>query len=52
MKVSEICRIIDHCHRLRDILLQNEHELTGLETKEICDLLWNYECELLDKEVK
>ena len=29
MKVSEICEIAVNCNRLRDILRQNEHELTG-----------------------
>ena len=33
----------------RDILLQNKHELTGSEIKEICDLLWDYREELLKK---
>lgn len=52
MKVSEICRIINDCDRLRDILLQDKHKLVVSEIQEICDLLWNYEVELLDKEVK
>lgn len=52
MKVSEIYKIVMDCDRLRDILLQNEHELTGSEINEICDLLWDYREELLKKEVK
>ena len=52
MKVSEICKIMMDCDRLRDILLQNKHELTGSEIKEICDLLWDYREELLKKEAK
>ena len=52
MKVSEICKIVIDCDRLRDILLQNKHELTGLEINEICDLLWDYREELLKKEAK
>lgn len=52
MKVSEICEITVNCNRLRDILRQNEHELTGSEINEICDLLWDYREELLNKEVK
>lgn len=52
MKVSEICKIVNDCDRLRDILLQDKHKLTGSETQEICDLLWDYRVELLNKEVK
>lgn len=52
MKVSEICKIVNDCDRLRDILLQDKHELTGSEIQEICDLLWDYRGELLKKEVK
>lgn len=52
MKVSEICTIISDCNRLRDIMLQSKHELTGSEIQEICDLLWDYRNELLSKEVK
>ena len=52
MKVSEICEIAVNCNRLRDILLQNKHELTGSEIQEICDLLRDYREELLKKEVK
>lgn len=52
MKVSDICKIVNDCDRLRDILLQNKHELVGSEIQEICDLLWDYREELLKKEVK
>ena len=52
MKVSEICKIINDCDRLRDILLQDKHTPTSSEIQEICDLLWNYRVELLKKEVK
>ena len=52
MKVSEICKIVADCNRLRDILRQNEHEITVSEINEICDLLWDYREELLKKEVK
>ena len=52
MKVSEICKIVVDCNRLRDILRQNEHKLIGSEINEICDLLWDYREELLKKEAK
>lgn len=52
MKVSEICKIINDCDRLRNILLQDKHALTSSEIQEICDLLWDYREELLKKEVK
>lgn len=52
MKVSEICKIINDCDRLCDILQQNNHTLTDSEKQEICDLLWDYREELLKKEVK
>lgn len=52
MKVSEICKIMTDCDRLRDILLQNNHKLVDSEIQEICDLLWDYREELLKKEVK
>lgn len=52
MKVSEICKIVNDCDRLRDIMLQDKHALTGSEIQEICDLLWDYRTELLKKEVK
>lgn len=52
MKVSEICKIVNDYDRLRNILLQNKHTLTGSEIQEICDMLWGYREELLKKEVK
>lgn len=48
MKVSEICKIINDCDRLRDILIQDKHTLTSSEIQEICDLLWDYRVELLN----
>ena len=52
MKVSEVFEIVEDCDRLRDILLQDEHELTltSSEIQKICDLLWGYRVELLNKE--
>lgn len=52
MKVSEVYKIVNDCDRLRDILLQDQHKLTGSEIQEICDLLWDYKVELLNKKVK
>lgn len=52
MKVSDICKVVEDCKKLRDILLQDERALTGNEINQICDLLWNYMSELLNKEVK
>lgn len=52
MKVSEICKIVDDCDRLRVILRQDTHTLTDSEILEITDLLWDYREELLKKEVK
>ena len=52
MKVSDICKIVSDCDRLRDIMLQDKHDLTVSEIQEICDLLWDYREELLNKEVK
>lgn len=52
MKVSEICKIVKDCDRLRNILIQNKNALTGSEIQEICDMLWDYREELLKKEVK
>lgn len=51
MKVSDICKIVNDCDKLRDILLQNKRELTGSEIQKICDLLWDYRAELLKKEI-
>ena len=52
MKVSDICKIISDCDILRDVMLQDKHDLTVAEIQEICDLLWAYREELLNKEVK
>ena len=52
MKVSEICKIVNDCDRLRDILQQYNHTLTNSEIQEIRDLLCDYKIELLKKEVK
>lgn len=52
MKVFEICKIVNDCDRLLDILLQDKHTLTGSEIQEICDILSDYRAELLKKEVK
>lgn len=38
MKVSEILKVVKDCEQLHDIL--------------ICNLLWDYRCELLKKEVE
>lgn len=51
MKVSEILKIVKDCERLRDILMRDE-ELTEEDKMHICDLLWDYRCELLKKEVE
>lgn len=52
MKVSEIFKTTQDCLRLRDIILQGKHELTNTELQEICDLLWDYRNELMNKDVK
>lgn len=52
MKVSEICKIVNDCDRLYDILRQKEHKLISSEIQEIRDLLWGYREELMKKEVK
>nr|UVX76143.1 MAG: hypothetical protein [Bacteriophage sp.] len=49
---EEICKIANDCDRLRDILYQDDHKLTVAEIQEICDLLWDYRVELLNKEVQ
>lgn len=52
MKVSDVCKTIQDIERLRNIMLQEKHDLVNSEIQEICDLLWDYRCELLKKEVK
>lgn len=52
MKVSDICKVVEDCEKLRTILLKDERGLTWKETQQICDLLWNYMSELLNKEVE
>ena len=52
MKVSDICKTLNDIDRLRDIMLQDKHNLTTSEIQEICDLLWDYREDLLKKEVK
>lgn len=51
MKVSEILKVVKDCERFRDILMRDE-ELTAEDKMHICDLLWDYRCELLKKEVE
>ena len=52
MKVSDICKTLNDIDRLRDIMLQDKHNMTISEIQEICDLLWDYRDDLLKKEVK
>ena len=52
MKVSDICKTLNDIDRLRDVMLQDEHNLTISEIQEICDILWDYREDLLKKEVK
>lgn len=52
MKVSDICKTLNDIDRLRDIMLQDKHNLTTQEMQEICDLLWDYREDLMKKEVK
>ena len=52
MKVSDICKTLNGIDRLRDIMLQDKHNLTISEIQDICDLLWDYREDLLKKEVK
>lgn len=52
MKVSDICKTLNDIDRLRDIMLQDKHNLTISEIQEICDLLWDYRDDLMKKEVK
>lgn len=51
MKVSEILKIVKDCERLRDILMKNE-DLISEDKTVICNLLWDYRCCLLKKEVE
>ena len=52
MKVSDICKTLNDIDHLRDIMLQDKHNLTISEIQEICDLLWDYREDLMKKEVK
>lgn len=52
MTVSEICKIMCECDKLRNIMLWGAHKLTDSEIQEICDLLRDYRDELLKKEIK
>ena len=52
MKVSDIFKTLNDIDRLRDIMLQDKHNLTISEIQEILDLLWDYREDLLKKEVK
>ena len=52
MKVSDIFETIMDINRLRDVMLQDNHDLTTQEIQEICDLLRDYREDLLKKEVK
>lgn len=51
MKVSEILKSVKDCERLRDILMKNE-DLMSEDKTDICNLLWDYRCALLKKEVE
>ena len=52
MKVSDICKTLNDIDRLRDIMLQDKHNLTTQEIQKICDLLRDYREVLLKKEVE
>ena len=52
MKVSDICKTLNDIDRLRDIMLQDKHNLTISEIQGICDILWDYREDLMKKEVK
>lgn len=52
MKVSDICKTLNDIDRLRDIMLQDKHNLTSSEIQEICNILWDYREDLMKKEVK
>ena len=52
MKVSDICKTLNDIDRLRDIMLQDKHNLTSSEIQEICNILWDYREDLMKKEVE
>ena len=52
MKVSDICKTLNDIDRLRDIMLQDKHNLAISEIQEICDILWDYREDLLKKDVE
>lgn len=52
MTVSEICKIMSRCDKLRNIMLWDSRKLTDSEIQEICELLRDYRDELLNKEIK
>ena len=52
MKVSDIFDTLMNINRLRDVMLQDNRDLTTQEIQEICDLLRDYRDDLLKKEVK
>ena len=52
MKVSDILKTVKDCEMLRNILLTSDEELSTQAKAQICDLLWEYRCELLKKEVE
>lgn len=52
MKVSDILKIVKDCEMLRNVLLTSDEELSTQAKTQICDLLWDYRCELLKKEVE
>lgn len=51
IKVPDILKTVKDCERLRNILMSDQ-ELTTQNKAHICDLLWDYRCELLKKEVE
>lgn len=51
MKISDILKTVNDCEMLRNVLLTDQ-ELTTQNKAQICDLLWDYRCELLKKEVE
>ena len=52
MKVSEIFKTVQNIERLRGVLSSDNYDLTRSEINEIRDMLWYYQQELLEKEVK